>query len=177
MNLENLSFLKRFAKEGIHYNFKEEASKIKEPVYTDIEGLKNFTDDELNVLKPIVKFQYLDLNSNGLYHSLMSKAKSKVTLPNMIAHAIATDPKVRIEPHHHVFMKIGSLSSESIRDVATSIPNKKVRYSGNVDTIPVEALHHPNLEKNHAEEILESARKANNPYLNQMERQFTRRYK
>ncbi len=176
MSLERLSFLKRYAIKGKHYNFDEEVNKIKEPVYADLNQLKNFTDEELNNLKPVVKIHHSDLNNDGGYFTLFSKAKSKVVLPNMIAQHLATNHKARIEPHHHVFMKMGNLTSESLRDVCLAIPKKRVWTYGVVDTIPVEALHHPNLTKEHAEEIVNSAREARNPYLNQMERQLKKRY-
>lgn len=173
--IRHLSFLSAFADPKKHYNFNKIVSSHEgPPVYADLHTLKEFSDAELTKLSPNIKLHHTVLNSSEFF-SLFS-GKSKKVLPNIVAHHIATNNMVEIEPHHQVFMKLPTLTSEAIRDVCLSIPNKRSWQYGTVHTIPVEALYHPNLKKEHAQEIVDSARAAKNPYLHQMERQFKKRY-
>lgn len=172
--IDHLSFLKKYATED-HYNFDDVAAKHEgPPKYADLNSLKNFTDEELTKLAPKIKIHRADLDSRHLF-SLM-QGESKHVLPNLIAHHIAINKFVSIEPHHHVFMKMPVLISQSVRDIAVAIPHKRAYGNRNVDSIPVEAMYHPNLTKEHALDIVNSAREANNPYLSQMERQYKKRY-
>lgn len=174
--IDHLAFLSAFADPKKHYRFNTIVDSHQgPPIPSDLSSLKEFNDRELTKLVPKIKLNAVDLNSSRDFFSLIN-GKSKKVLPNMIAHHIAINNMVRIEPHHHVFMKFPALTSESVRDVCLSIPKKRSWQYGTAHTIPVEALHHPNLKKEHAQEILDSASESKNPYINQMERQFSTRY-
>ena len=171
-SMQHLVFLKQFAKEGDHYNFSDEVKKIKPQTYATLSDLKNFSDNEIEQLSTRIKF-HRDYSSSDLSNILM--AKSKIALPNLVANNIAEHPENGFEPYHHVLMKMGALHSETLRNVSVAIP--KLRWQRETyHTIPVEAMYHPNLTKEHALDILNSARDNKNPYLDQMERQFKKRY-
>jgi len=179
--INHLAFLKKFFVEGEHYNFNQIVDSHQGPINNvELSSLKEFSDDELTKLAPKIKLRRF--NTYGSELSTLLQSKSKNVLPNMVANYIATNDQeifsgMQIKPHHHILIKFPGLTSETVRDFSiTAASNKSGSRRDAIHTISAEALHHPNLTKDHAKEIVDSARSGKSPYLAQMERQFNRRY-
>lgn len=177
MSIQRLAFLKKHANSS-HYNLDDEIEKMpsdKKSV-ARIEDLKEFDDETLEKLAPKIRLHSSEKHSQRAFSDML-QAKSKVALPNMFANSIVDKAEYSsIEPFHHILTKLPVLHSETLHNIGMNIvsPNQWSAYKA--QTIPVEILHHPNLEKEHARDIVDKARKDKNPYINQMERQYSRRY-
>lgn len=176
-SISRISFLSKFAHPD-HFNLNDEIEKMptdKKSVAT-IEELTHFDDATIEKLAPKIRLHSSERYSQRAFSKMLG-ANSKVALPNLFANSMVdSEGSLSIEPFHHILAKLPVLHSETLHNIGTKITSPKHWSTYKAQTIPVEMLHHPNLKKEHARAIVDKAREDKNPYVDQMERHYSRRY-